>query len=79
MTTLAAAIALLTGRLTDGEYFRSLEADRFGLFYSVPRRGWSHRRPFLARALAELVTLLGALLVLVFILIACSLAGPLPR
>jgi hypothetical protein len=68
---------LLTGSMTDGEYFRSLEADRFGLFYDVPRRGWAHRGRLLWRAAVELAALVACLIVLFALLWATSIPmGP---
>jgi hypothetical protein len=76
MTTVTAAWRLLTGSLSDAEYFRSLEADRFGLFYDVPRPGWATRRRRLFRAFTELVGLIVGLLCLVAILWMVSIPMP---
>jgi hypothetical protein len=76
VTAIAAALRLLTGRWTDDYYFRHLEADRFGLFYDVPKPGWSHRAGQLATVLIDFAALIGALVALLLILIACTLAGP---
>jgi len=68
---------LLLGKITDAEYRQMLvaQSQRWG----IPRRGWTHR-PARIRSFAILVaTYGGSILVLLFLLIACSLAGPVPQ
>jgi len=67
-------LRLLTGGLTDREYFRSLEASRYGLFY-MPKPGWRARRERIVAVLAEVA----CGLVLLLTVLACCLAGPVPR
>lgn len=66
------AIRLLTGAFTDHEFYRHLEADRFGLFYEVPRRGWSHRLGKLISALVQAASLLVSILLILFIFVATT-------
>lgn len=71
------AFLLLLGKITDAEYRQMLvaESQRF----SLPKRGWTHR-PARLRSLAGLfLAQAGAIGVLLFLLIAASLAGPVPR
>lgn len=67
------AWALLSGKLTDHEYFRHLEADEHGLFYDVPRKGWDHRAGKLISALVEVGALVASVLLWIAIFVAASI------
>lgn len=63
---------LLTGSLSDAEYFRSLQADRFGLYYDVPKPGWRARHARIRRAVLEVLAFAASILMLIFVVWATA-------
>lgn len=56
---------LLTGRITDAEYFSAVAA-------GVPRPGWAHRRARIRQAVVEVVSLLAGILIVIFVIWAMA-------
>jgi len=63
---------LLTGRITDAEYFAAAEAEARPLGLRFPRRGCAHRRARIRHAVLYVLALATSIVMLIFVIWACA-------